>query len=128
MTTTTETTLAQIAKTHLRFDTLETCEHDDLDLHYAFNHRTAAVWNVKNALQAAYDAGRVAGTTDDDALADVLRDNLSPESVTSIAAHIRSASTNDPMTDQQVRWFAETLIKLLGGNTAYAEHMEELGL
>jgi len=57
-----------------------------------------------------------------------LHHNLSPEAVTSVAAHIQGASTNDPMVDQQVRWFSEQLVKLLGGNTAYAQLMNELGL
>lgn len=43
---------AAIAREHLRIDTLETRNHDGLDFH------EVAVWSVRAALQAAYDAGR----------------------------------------------------------------------
>ena len=147
--TTTKTVLAEIAKKHLWIDTLAERKRDALDFH------EVGVVAVRKALQAAYDAGRAdataataanapadvatdaaghaaAGTdvagSDTDALFALLRDNLSPEAVTSIVAHVQGASTNDPMADQQVRWFAERLVRLLGGNAAFAQHMEELGL
>lgn len=41
-----------IAREHLRIETLETRHHDRLDFH------EVAVWSVRSALQAAYDAGR----------------------------------------------------------------------
>lgn len=41
-----------IAREHLRIATLETRNHDRLDFH------EVAVWSVRAALQAAYDAGR----------------------------------------------------------------------
>ncbi|PKM01463.1 MAG: hypothetical protein CVV16_14480 [Gammaproteobacteria bacterium HGW-Gammaproteobacteria-6] len=44
-------TIEAIAKKHLRLDTLETRNADSLDFH---DH---AVWQVRDALQAAYDAG-----------------------------------------------------------------------
>jgi len=139
-TATTPTILAEIAKKHLWIETLAERKRDALDFH------EVGVVSVRKALQAAYDAGRAAasaapadtiattdagvaaGSADVDAMFDLLRDNLSPEAVTSIVAHIQGASTNDPMVDQQVRWFGERLVKLLGGNAAYAQHLEELGL
>jgi hypothetical protein len=50
-------TITQIAKTHLDLDTLEERKRDSLDFH---EH---AVWQIKAALIAAYEAGRQAGKT-----------------------------------------------------------------
>ena len=44
--------LAEIARQHLRIETLETRRSDSLDFH------DVSVWGVKAALQAAYDLGR----------------------------------------------------------------------
>jgi hypothetical protein len=50
-------TINQIAKTHLDLDTLEERKMDSLDFH------ELAVWQIKAALIAAYEAGRQAGKT-----------------------------------------------------------------
>jgi len=42
----------KIAKQHLRIETLETRKSDSLDFH------DVAVWCIKDALEAAYEAGR----------------------------------------------------------------------
>ena len=47
-----DTTLAEIATRHLRLATLETRNSDSLDFH------DMAVWSIKAALEAAYEAGR----------------------------------------------------------------------
>ena len=44
--------LARIAHDHLAIETLETRNRDSLDFH------DVAAWNIRAALQAAYDAGR----------------------------------------------------------------------
>jgi len=44
--------LAQIAREHLRIESLETRRSDGLDFH------DVSVWRVKAALHAAYDLGR----------------------------------------------------------------------
>jgi len=44
--------LEQIARDHLRLETLATRKSDSLDFH------DLAVWRIKDALRAAYDAGR----------------------------------------------------------------------
>lgn len=49
--------LLEIAERHLFLDTLETRKSDSLDFH---EH---AVWAVRSALEAAFEAGRRAGTT-----------------------------------------------------------------
>jgi hypothetical protein len=43
---------ANIAKKYLHIDTLKNQNSDELDFH------DVAVWSIKNALQAAYDAGK----------------------------------------------------------------------
>lgn len=52
--TTPEETIARIARETLEIDTLETRRSDWLDFH------NVAVWSVKEALAAAYEAGRQA--------------------------------------------------------------------
>ena len=47
-----EALLTAIAREHLRISTLETRHGDDLDFH------DVAVWGVRNALHAAFTAGR----------------------------------------------------------------------
>ena len=47
-----DTTLAEIAARHLHLETLETRNSDSLDFH------DMAVWSIKAALEAAYEAGR----------------------------------------------------------------------
>ena len=47
--------LLQIAERHLFLETLETRNSDSLDFH---EH---AVWAIRSALEAAFDAGRPAG-------------------------------------------------------------------
>ena len=50
--------LLQIAERHLFLDTLETRNSDRLDFH---EH---AVWAIRSALEAAFEAGRGAGPAD----------------------------------------------------------------
>ena len=49
--------LEQIAKEHLFIETLESQHSDRLDFH------DVSVWGVKAALQAAFEAGRKAAST-----------------------------------------------------------------
>jgi len=55
---TTKEIFEQIAKDHLHIDNLETQNLDRLDFH------EVAVWNIRAALEAAYNAGRTSGKTD----------------------------------------------------------------
>jgi len=48
--------LAQIAKDELHLETLETRKSDSLDFH------DCAVWSIKAALEAAYEAGQQSTT------------------------------------------------------------------
>ena len=52
---TTTDLFTRIAQTHLSIDTLETRHRDSLDFH------DVGVWCVRDALQAAYDAGLAEG-------------------------------------------------------------------
>jgi len=63
-----------------------------------------------------------------DVLRDVLKDNLSPEAVAVIAAYLQPARCGQEQVDRQVRWFAEQLIELLGGDDAFNRVCDELGL
>lgn len=120
--TTTENTLAKIAKEQMQIETLETRKHDALDFH------TVAVWEAKSALQAAYDAGRADATPGSASLVDALRDNLSPEAVAAIASWLQPARTSDENVDREVRWFTEQLAQALGGWDQQSRLAEELGL
>lgn len=55
----TEARFAQIAKEILDIETLETRNSDSLDFH------EVAVWQIREALAAAFEAGRNAGRDDD---------------------------------------------------------------
>lgn len=50
-----EDIFTQIAQHHLNIETLETRKSDGLDFH------DVAVWSIKDALEAAFEAGRKAG-------------------------------------------------------------------
>ncbi len=63
-----------------------------------------------------------------DALANAIRDSISPEAVAAIVAYLQPAQTNDPEVDRQVQWFAERLIETLGGPEQQSRLAEELGL
>jgi hypothetical protein len=65
---------------------------------------------------------------DEQELFDAMREQLSPHAVASIVSHIQAAQTNNQDVDRQVRWFAEELVKLLGGYERQAKLAEELGL
>jgi len=64
----------------------------------------------------------------EDALADAIRDNLSPKAVATIVAFLQPVRTNDHDVDEQVRWFAEQLVEALGGYEAQSRLAEEVGL
>jgi len=58
---------------------------------------------------------------------DVLRDNLSPQAVAAIAAHLHGvAKTKDEKVNREVAWFAEQLLAMVGDQ--YNALCEDLGL
>ena len=64
----------------------------------------------------------------EDVLADALRENLSPHAVAAIAAYLQPVRTMDPEVVRQVRWFAELLTKVVGGDEEFSRLCEEVGL
>ena len=81
---------------------------------------------------ARYDAGDGRKVTvpenDEQDLFDAVREQLSPQATATIVAFLQPARTNNPDVDRQVRWFAEQLTELLGGNEQQSRLAEELGL
>jgi len=64
----------------------------------------------------------------EDLLTDALRENLSPHAVAAIAAYLQPVRTMDPEVVRQVRWFAELLTELVGGEDELNRLYEEVGL
>ena len=62
-----------------------------------------------------------------DVLEDAIRDNLSPQAVAAIAAHLFSASTKNDGVNKEIRWFADRLVSLVGTDQ-YNALCEEVGL
>ena len=60
-------------------------------------------------------------------LPDALRDNLSPEAVVAIAAHLGSVTTNDASVNREAAWFREFLVEMIGV-TEFDRIGDELGL
>ena len=120
--TRTDKTFETIAREQLQIETLETRKHDSLDFH------TVSVWEVKKALEAAYNAGRdAAGETE---LVSVMRENFTPHAVALIAAKQQPCYAKGPDAEEAERasaWFAEQIIKLLG-TEQYNALCDELGL
>ena len=65
---------------------------------------------------------------DESELFDAIREQLSPQAVAAIVSCLRINRTNNMDVDRQVHWFAEELIKLLGGYEQQTRLAEELGL
>ena len=62
-----------------------------------------------------------------DVLRDVLKDNLSPRAVATIAAHLHGiVNTKDDKVNREVAWFTEQLLDMVGDQ--YNALMEECGL
>ncbi len=58
---------------------------------------------------------------------EVMRDNLSPQAVAAIAAHLHGlVSTKDAKVNREVAWFTEQLLEMLGEQ--YNALCEEIGL
>ena len=64
---------------------------------------------------------------DEGDLFSAVREQLSPEAVAAIAAHLLAAKTNNAQVDKQVAWFTDALIKMLGTGE-YTHLCEGLGL
>ena len=58
---------------------------------------------------------------------DVLRDNLSPQAVAAIAAHLFAAGTKNDGVNKKIRWLADQLVGMVGTDQ-YNALCEEVGL
>jgi len=65
---------------------------------------------------------------DEQDLFDAVREQISPHAVAAIVAYLQPARTNNSDVDRQIRWFAEELTKLVGGDEQQSRLAEELGL
>lgn len=76
---------------------------------------------------------RMSGAVDQEAFDDAIRENLSPAGVAAIIAFLQPATMNRPTTPEQkqalqeVEWFTNTLIDLLGVDE-YNRLLEEISL
>lgn len=82
-------------------------------------------------LPKTYDAGQGRRVTvpenDEDDLFDAIREQLSPQAVAAIAAHLQAAKTNNGQVNKQVAWFTDRLVAMLGA-AEFRGLMDELGL
>jgi hypothetical protein len=60
-------------------------------------------------------------------LADAIRDNMSPQAVALIVAHIQSIDGNSDAA-HEARWFADQLVAIIGGPAAVSALFEEVGV
>ena len=72
--------------------------------------------------------GQVMSKTESTALQNAIRDALSPEAVALAASELLLARCDDEEVDLEVRWFAEQLIELLGGQDAWSQTCKGIGL
>ena len=59
---------------------------------------------------------------------EAIRDALSPEAVGLAASYMLTARCDDEEVNMEVRWFAEQLIDLLGGDEIFSKTCEGIGL
>ena len=59
---------------------------------------------------------------------EAIRDALSPEAVALAASYLLGARCDDEEVNMEVRWFAEQLIELLGGDEAFSQTCKGIGL
>jgi len=61
-------------------------------------------------------------------LIDAMKDNLSPHAVAAIAGYLQPVRTMEAEVVRQVRWFAELLTEVVGGEDELNRLCEEVGL
>ena len=66
---------------------------------------------------------------DDDTL-EALKDNLSPEAVAAIAAYLvaHPAEAPNKAVNRELNWFTDRLLELVGGDEAFNQLCEDIGL
>jgi len=91
---------------------------------------------MKRKRPETYEVTREDGTkarvtvpeNDERELFDAMREQLSPHAVAAIVSYLQPARTNNSDVTRQVHWFADELVKLVGGYEHQARLAEELGL
>ena len=63
-----------------------------------------------------------------EAMVEAIKDNLSPEAVEIINAYLQPTRVKDRKVQREVEWFSEELIKAVGGDAAFNQLMDEVGL
>lgn len=114
---TTNAIISKIAKQHLHIQTLKTRKRDCLDFH------NVAVWEVGDALDAAYRAGQASTSQQ---IIEAICDNISPDAVGAIATCLHNTKTNDENVNREVLWFTQQLIQALGGKEQQKRIAKEL--
>jgi len=66
--------------------------------------------------------------TKNSALQRCIQDALSPEAVSLAASYLLTARCDDEEVDLEVRWFAEQLIELLGGDEVFSQTCKGIGI
>ena len=69
----------------------------------------------------------VPDNNDENILLAAIRENLSPQAVTAMAAYLQTVQTKNAAVNQEVAWLTKELIKLLGV-AQYNAMLEEIGL
>ena len=62
------------------------------------------------------------------ALQHQIRENMSPEAASAIAAFLQPAQTKNDDVNREIQWFADLLIEMVGGGDEMNRLCEESGL
>jgi len=126
-------TAERLARQHLSIETLDARNSDSLDFH------EVSVWSLRDALEAAYAAGHQAAADatkkkdedPKDALAEAIRQALTPHAVALIAAKCQPRYAKGEAGERAEResaWFANFLIEDLLTADEYHFLCEEIGV
>jgi hypothetical protein len=61
-------------------------------------------------------------------LIDMVKEHLSPAAVAAIIAYLQPARVKDKAVQREVEWFSEKLVEAVGGNAAFSQLCDEVGL
>ena len=63
-----------------------------------------------------------------ESLIDMVKEHLSPQAVAAIIAYLQPAKTKDAKINREIEWFSEKLVEAVGGNAAFSQLCDEVGL
>ena len=61
-------------------------------------------------------------------LVDAIKDNLSPAAVATIIAYLQPTRVKDAKVQREVEWFSGKLVEAIGGDAAFSQLCDEVGL